>query len=143
MEAQGKVNHLPFFQRKEFTMTIIEAINRLDDKKPNNYSELDKIRWLSVLDGTIKSTILDAYKDSEEVTTLPYNEDTSLDTELLVPYPYDDIYIYWLMAQVDNANEEYNKYNNNMMLYNSVLTYFRNDYNREHTAIKTDIRYFN
>ena len=35
-------------------MKIIEAIQAVDTLKPNTYSELEKIQWLSKLDSTIK-----------------------------------------------------------------------------------------
>jgi uncharacterized OB-fold protein len=40
-------------------MTIMEAIHAIDSLKPNSYSESDKIRWLSTLDGLIKIEIID------------------------------------------------------------------------------------
>ena len=46
-------------------MTIIEAINRIDELKPNNYTYLEKIGWLSKLDGAIKKNIIDTHEDGD------------------------------------------------------------------------------
>ena len=46
-------------------MTIIEAINRIDELKPNSYTYLEKIGWLSKLDGTIKKNIIDTHEDGD------------------------------------------------------------------------------
>ena len=43
-------------------MTIIEAINRIDDAKPNQYTQSDKVRWLSALDGIVHDEILAAHE---------------------------------------------------------------------------------
>ena len=93
-------------------MTIIEAINHIDSLKPNSYTQADKIIWLSNLDGIIKNEIIDTHEGSENVTFDGYNAETALDTVLLVPAPYDDVYIKWLEAQIDYANGETNRYNN-------------------------------
>ena len=65
-----------------------------------------------------------------------YTED-SLMTELIVPAPYDDIYIKWLEAQIDYANGEYGKYNNTITMYNNAYLAFAKAYNREHLPKNT------
>ena len=61
-------------------MTIIEAINRIDELKPNGYQQTDKVEWLSVLDGIIKRQIIDTHEDGDLVPFEGYNDDTPLDT---------------------------------------------------------------
>lgn len=43
-------------------MTIIEAINKIDSLKPNAYTQTDKIRWLSLLDGRVKEEVIDTHE---------------------------------------------------------------------------------
>ena len=74
-------------------MTIIEAINKIDSLKPNTYSQPDKIKWLSNLEGVIKKEIIDTHEGAEDVNFVGYDVDTPLDTVMIVPAPYDDIYI--------------------------------------------------
>ena len=112
-------------------MTIIEAINRTDNIKPNGYSQADKIKWLSTLDGEIKSKILDTHEGNTPSYT-GYEETTPIDTELLVPAPYDVVYIHYLSMQIDYANGEYGKYNNSMSLYNSAYSEYERYYKRDH-----------
>ena len=123
-------------------MTIIEAINRIDSLKPNTYTQVDKIVWLSNLDGIIKKEIIDTHEGSEAVIFEEYDAETALDTVLLVPAPYDDIYIKWLEAQIDYANGETPKYNNSMTMYNSVYFAFQKHYNRTHMPIGKSIKFF-
>ena len=111
-------------------MTIMDAIYRLDELKPNSYSQSEKIKWLSSLDGQIKSEIIDTHEGGEDKVFIGYNENTDLATELLVPAPYDDIYLRWLEAQIDYANGEYGKYNNTITAYNDAYVIYQKYYNR-------------
>lgn len=123
-------------------MTIIEAINRIDMLKPNNYSQPDKIAWLSTLDGIIKKEIIDTHEGSENVTFVGYNADTALDTILIVPEPYDDIYIKWLEAQIDYANADTKRYANSMIMYNTAYSAFERYYNRTNMPKGKTFKYF-
>lgn len=113
-------------------MTIIEAINHVDRVKPNAYSQQDKVRWLSTLDGVVKNEIIDTHEGGEDVVFEGYNDETLLTTELLIPAPYDDAYIRYLEMQIDYANAEYGKYNNSAAAYNTAFSAFEKYYNREH-----------
>lgn len=48
-----------------------------------------------------------------------YDGDTDTDTELLVESPYDEIYPFYLAAQIDLFNQEFDLYSNNKELYNN------------------------
>lgn len=113
-------------------MTIIEAISKIDSFKPNNYTQTDKIEWLSRLDVMVKKEIIDTHEGGENIVFEGYKEDEDVNTELLVPAPYDEIYLRWLEAQIDYANEEYGRYNNSMTMFNSSFTGYSNYYNRTH-----------
>lgn len=123
-------------------MKIIEAIERIDDLKPNSYEQEDKIEWLSHLDGIIKVEIIDTHEGYENVHFTGYSKRTNTDTELLVGAPYDEIYILWLMAQIDFSNGENSKYNSSMSLFQSKMTEYRNWYNRTHTPLNTNMKYW-
>ena len=122
-------------------MTIMDAIYRIDAIKPNSYSQSEKIKWLSTLDGTVKSEIIDTHEGGEGVVFNGYNENAELSTELLIPAPYDDIYLRWLEAQIDYANGEYGKFNNSIAMYNTAYVAFTNYYNRTHMPISKQSRF--
>lgn len=113
-------------------MTIIDAITRADAQKPNGYSQSEKVRWLSTLDGIVKREVIDTHEGGEAVLFAGYNDETPLTTELLVPPPYDDVYIRYLEMQIDYSNGEFAKYNNSTDAYNLALSDFEKYYNREH-----------
>ena len=123
-------------------MTIIEAINRADSLKPNTYTQCDKVKWLSQLDGTIKKEIIDTHEGAEGVVFEGYNDETPLDTVLLAEAPYDEVYIMWLEAQIDYENQEYKEYNNSKMMFNNSYNAFWRYYNRTHLPLSSARKYF-
>ena len=123
-------------------MTILEAINRVDSTKPNSYTQIEKVDWLSTLDGIIKGEIIDTHEGGEAIVFESYGANTLLDTELLVPAPYDDIYIRWLEAQIDYANGEINKYNNSLTAYNDDYDLYARYYNRKHMPKGRAFKFF-
>jgi hypothetical protein len=123
-------------------MTIIEAINRIDVLKPNTYTQVEKVLWLSNLDGIIKTNIIDTHEGGEGVVFDGYNENTSLATEMLVKAPHDNIYLKWLETWIDYTNGEYAKYNNSAQAYNDSYTAFERYYNRTHIPKGNKIKYF-
>lgn len=123
-------------------MKIIEAIQQVDALKPNNYSQEDKIKWLSTLDGIIKTEIIDTHEGGNKVIYNGYDENTPLDTELIVKAPYDDIYIKWLEAQMDYYTGEIGKYSNSMTMYNTAYSAFERHYNRHNMPVRKSFKYF-
>ena len=113
-------------------MTIMEAIYRIDEVKPNSCSNAEKIKWLSSLDGAIKGEIIDTHEGGSDITFNGYAEDSDLSTVLLVSAPYDDVYLRWLEAMIDYTNGEYDKYNNSYIAYNDAYSQYEMYYNRTH-----------
>lgn len=122
-------------------MTILEAISHVDAVKPNSYSQTEKIAWLSRIDATIKNEIIDTHEGAENITFNGYDNETDTSTELLVPAPYDEVYIRYLEMQIDYANNEYGKYNNSMVMYNAAYAAYEKYYNRTHMPVSKGNRF--
>ena len=123
-------------------MTIMEAIYRADAQKPNVYHQEEKIRWLSALDGLVKKEIIDTHEGGESVAFKGYDNISDLNTELLIPAPYDEVYIHWIEMHVDYANAEFGKYNNSKAMYNTALLAYEKYYNRTHKPIPKKFLHF-
>lgn len=113
-------------------MTIRDAITRIDALKFNTYSDIDKVEWLSRLDNSIKLQVIDAHEGGEDVVFTGYDDRTDMDTQLLVPSPFDEIYLRWMEAQIDYHNGEYDKFNASIIMYNTAFEAFANYYKRTH-----------
>ena len=123
-------------------MTIIEAINRIDDLKHNTYDQKDKLEWLSRLDSMVKRLIIDTHEGGDEVSFTGYDDSTDIHTELLIPAPFDEAYLRWMEAQIDYSNGEYDKYNNSIEMYNTSWTGYQNYYNRTHMPKGKSMKFF-
>jgi hypothetical protein len=61
-----------------------------------------------------------------------YTQDTPPDTQLLAKAPYDELYLYCLQMRADLVNQEYDKYNNDLLLFSAAWGAFARAYHREH-----------
>lgn len=122
-------------------MTIIEAINKVDALKFNAYSQNDKISWLSKLDLAVKRLILDNHVGHTAPDFKGYTEDTPLSTVLLVPAPFDEIYLRWMEAQIDYYNGENDRYNNSILLYNAMFDAYASYYTRQNKPCNKGSRF--
>jgi hypothetical protein len=122
-------------------MKIAEAISKVDALKPNTYSSEDKVEWLSSLDFRVKSQIIDTHECNDPVLFDGYNSATDHETELLVPAPYDEMYLRWLEAQIDYYNGEDDRYNNAIILFNNAYDGYKKHYTRNHMPISKGSRF--
>lgn len=123
-------------------MTILEAISRTDAVKHNTFTQSEKIEWLSRLDYRVKHQIIDTHEGGDQVVFDGYNDQTDLNTKLLIQAPFDDCYLRWLEAQIDYHNGEIERYNNSNAMYQAAYNGYANDYNRNHMPKGRNIRYF-
>lgn len=123
-------------------MTIMDAINRIDTLKPNRYTLVEKISWLNTIDERIMEEIISKYESGDTTVHTAYTEDTALTTELLAKAPHDELYLYWLEAQVDYWNGEYAKYNNSIEMFNTAYTAFANYYHRNNMPKSKKLKFF-
>lgn len=123
-------------------MTIMQAIDTIDELKPNGYTMEEKVRWLSKLDGAIKREIIDTHEGGEKVVFDGYTTATPTETELLVEAPYDELYLHWLESRIDYYNGEYGRYNNTVSTYNAAYSAFERFYNRAHKPLGQRFKYF-
>ena len=102
---------------------IIETVDKL---KANAYEPEEKFRWICDLDGMVKRLVM------QELESVGYVYPDDLDTELLIPAPFEATYELYLMAMIDLHNKEYGEYNNNLLTFNTRFDEYRKAYIREH-----------
>lgn len=144
-------------------MRIEECISTVDSTKPNQYSIADKVRWLSVLDATIIHDIIDMYEQpeppAEKIVILEEGEEIpeeeteesgefmgytadDLTKELIVPFPYDELYVAYLKAKIDENNGEAARYNNSAATFNALMLNYEKFYNKTHTRKRIPFKIF-
>lgn len=117
-------------------MTIKECIDIVDNLKPNQYSVLDKVRWLSFIDKIIINDVLkthDGY-DGRYDNFTEYSAD-KLSVQLVAESPYDRLYVAFIKMQIDSENGEMARYNNSANSFNTYMTEYRKYYNKTHMPL--------
>ena len=100
-------------------MTITKAIQIADENRPNAYSDSLKTLWLSELDGKIAAEIM--LMSVEDQGQFNYSElENPMGVTLLAGFPYDSIYVKYLIAKIDEMNGEFESYGNNAAIFNDA-----------------------
>lgn len=111
-------------------MTVEQAISEVDNLSVNySYDEVVKTSWLSSLDAEIAMNVTFTSPPNYE-----YPKDKSV--TLLVPFPYDDIYVLWLKAKMSFFNDELDLYNNFAYAANARLDEFKDYYIRKNKPLE-------
>lgn len=115
-------------------MTVNEAIAQVDRVRPNTVPTDIKIGWLSRVDQYVFEEIMQGREGAESMTFQPYTEDDGEKT-LLVPPPYDELYVYRLEGHIYYEEREIKKQANSMAMYNEAMLEYSKKYIREHGSI--------
>jgi hypothetical protein len=97
--------------------TVGQIIQRCDDVEPNAFDTERKVEWLGRLDGQIA---LEVWR-LPDVSEFWYRYPESMDWNVLVKFPYDQIYEYWLRSMISHQNGETDKYELAYTMYNNAL----------------------
>ena len=108
-------------------MKIKDIIDLVDLKEPNSYSENEKIKWLSDLDGKIFNEVILTHEHDADAEFTPYTAKTD---ELLLDAPYgEDIYVHYVIARIAAGNAEVSRYNQQIAMYNAAYSQWWNNFN--------------
>lgn len=89
-------------------MIINNAVAKADDLRPNTFSDEQKFNWLMVLEAEVAEMM---------GQKLPTADFPNMTKELLMPYPYDNIYPLYLATIIDYYNTETTLYQNDSVIF--------------------------
>lgn len=110
--------------------TLHQALTRIDAICPNAWDETAKLLWLNECESMIQTRILGTAPEQ----CITYDADTDRSTKLLVPAPFDRLYVYYVIAMCDYAAHETAHYADSMMLFNAALDEYAKWYQRTNGA---------
>ena len=116
-------------------MTLIKAIEKIDEIKPNVYTQEQKIDWISELDGKTHEEVIKTHNSQNDLIFAPYTSN-DLNVTLIIPFPHDNIYVLYLGAQIDLANADISRYNNRIQTFYTAGNDFYAWYNRTHLPVQ-------
>ena len=119
-------------------MTINDAISIVDEMKPNMMSRELKLKYLTECEQLIHSEILMKHEHTEEQAARPkYTVETDPETELLAPDAYGEVYVHYIMTQIDRQNQEDGRYNIDRSHFENAWDTLGDWWTREHMPIQT------
>jgi len=120
-------------------MTIGEALARTDELVPNSFSRQQKLAWLSQAEGSLWCELLAPAGGGEAPF---YGETAGDETVLLVPAPWDGLYIHWLESCIDYAAGETARFNNANALYTALRRAYGSCLTRSRLPRESRIRWW-
>ena len=109
-------------------MTRADILAEIREIRPNEYQDEWVLKQVDELRQRILRELMAGYIIPDE------------GGELMTPSPYHKVYVYWVLAQIDLANSEYDRYNNDLQLFNASWQEFANYVSR--TFKREKQRYF-
>ncbi len=109
-------------------MNVQEAIEKADAVRPNTVPDTLKAQWIYELEADLSEML--------RIEEPPKNEYPDYDPDLIMPEGHDGIYPLYLMAMIDNANEETALYANDFAVFNRAYVEARQWWVRTHKAPK-------
>ena len=118
-------------------MTIQQVISKVDELRPNQYTNEMKVKWLTQIDGLVWEVIVKTHERPEGLREefTGYDEERMTE-ELLAPDVWAAVYEWWLYAQMDLANMELQKYENDMAMYNTAWRELEAWWNRTYMPVQ-------
>ena len=112
-------------------MVIAEAINRARARRDTELPDKILVKWLSDLDGQLWEDVVRKYEGPPS-TRPSYADDADLNgTELMIREPYDDLYVDYLTMRIDLDHADYERYNNDAMVFEMSRQSWADWFNRE------------
>lgn len=124
-------------------MTIQDVLNTVNVMYPNTYDNDDKIKMISTLDMLTNEEVFRQYIDGDYIEDFKGYNDKPLTTELLIKEPYaEDVYRYYVQAQIALNNRETTDYSNAMAMFNNAYQSYKIMYNKEHEHTQPNVNWW-
>lgn len=117
-------------------MTIGEVLERVQAERPGESGEAELIRWLSQLDGRWRREMLETHAPGVSGAFAGYTPSTAQTTALLIAPPFDEVYMHYLYAQIDQRLGEIDRYLNDAQLFNALWEEAEKSYHSSHLPLE-------
>lgn len=114
-------------------MTLGECIARADALRPNSATEGEKARWALELEGELAEVFFPRYREPGPVADRPRRWPEDRDKTLSASGPFEEVYLYRLLARLDLMDQEAEQYNLHAALANVLEDEFKKAWHRAQT----------
>lgn len=107
-------------------MTVNEVLAKVKDGKPNAYSDESLNDMINDCEAMMQRELMLTAPD--EIIQYAWPDDR--DNELILPRPYDMVYVYYVTMMIEFRQEEYEAYNNTKLMFEAQYQDAKGYYNR-------------
>ena len=112
-------------------MKLAELIAHVDSIRPNAYDKDVMTGWVNEIERQVWEQVINRAEDAVDYPGL-YVYDANDETELLVDDSHKDVYVTYLLAQMDYANMEIDRYNVDSTMHQAAWDGYAAEYRRNH-----------
>lgn len=112
-------------------MTVGELIERMITLRGVQYDEETMTGWLNEIEGQVVDDVVNR-AEGYDITFKPLDYKLNAETELTVPDRFQDVYINYLLSKLDFHNQETERYNNDVVMFNSSFDAYSAWFRRNH-----------
>lgn len=111
-------------------MTVGELIETIIRLRGQQYGEDIMMGWLNEIEGQVIDEVVNRAEGYDvEFKHLSYDSDA--EKRLTIPERFQDVYINYMLSKIDYHNQETERYNNDVIMYNSAYDAYAAWFRRE------------
>ena len=122
-------------------MTLGDVLQRVQRDRPGEVTEDEMCAWITQLDVRFYQEQVLRHEGGDQVAQPAYTAQTSRETQLLIPCPWDEVYIHHLYACVDYRLGEIDRYNNSAALFTEAWSDACRAWRRTHMPLGARIHH--
>lgn len=116
-------------------MTISKAIDSARIRADTELPDSVLVGWLSALDGQLYNEVIAHYAGAEDTTRPAYDDETDPETDLMIPAPYDEVYVDYLVMRIHLDHGDLDRYNTAAVMFDRSQKAWMRQYNQTHTYV--------
>ncbi len=113
-------------------MTVKQVIGLIDSLLPNTVQDPVKVKWLGDLEKIVHLDVHMTHEGTDKWDFTALDADSSLETELSIKAPYDEVYRWHLELKICEVMGEIERLNNAAAKYNAALIAYMDYINRNY-----------
>lgn len=115
-------------------MKLKEAIQSFRELCPSPYSTDQLVAWIGELDGMAIRDVYEVREGNPVPEDWKYYTAADMEAELLIPAPFESVYMHWLKSMTDYWQDESN-YSNSSKAFNNGYMSFGDWWRRTHAPV--------
>ena len=116
-------------------MKLIELLEAVTALRGQQYATDTLVGWANEIEGQVIDEVVNM-AEGFDLEFIPMEYGVDDDRELTVPDRFQDVYINYLLSKIDFNNQETERYNNDVVMFNSSYDAFAGWFRRKYVPKK-------